>query len=142
MSEKSNVSRRKFLAASAAVTAPLILPAGVLAQKGRPGANDKIVMGFIGVGGKGRHHVGRFKHLAAAVCDVDQEHLQQAVDITERDVDRSTANVSTWTEITQRQGCLDPHKPAQRPPRTGFTPEGRECIMGPAPERCYRSWLR
>jgi predicted dehydrogenase len=47
-------SRRKFLAASAALAAgaPLIVPRRVLAAPGKPGANDRIRVGAIGVGGR------------------------------------------------------------------------------------------
>ena len=49
----SRVTRREFIAAAAAASAPLILPSGVLAQAGRLGANDKLVLGHIGAGGQG-----------------------------------------------------------------------------------------
>jgi predicted dehydrogenase len=45
-----NISRRRFLAASAAF--PCIVPGGVLAAAGRPGANDRIRIGVIGVGNR------------------------------------------------------------------------------------------
>jgi len=80
------VSRRKFLAASAAAVAPMILPSGVLAQVGKTGANDKLVVGVIGCGGQGKSHLrfltGRDDVAVAAVCDVDQTHLGQAMDMT------------------------------------------------------------
>jgi predicted dehydrogenase len=48
-------TRRQFLArtgraALAGLTLPQLLPAGVLAADGRPGANDRIGIGFIGIG--------------------------------------------------------------------------------------------
>jgi predicted dehydrogenase len=52
----------------AAVAAPTIIPEGVLARRGRKGANDRIVVGCIGVGGQGRTHVPPD---VAAICDVD-----------------------------------------------------------------------
>ena len=48
----SSISRRKFIAGATAA-APMILASGVFGANGRPGANDRIVTGFIGVGGKG-----------------------------------------------------------------------------------------
>ena len=69
------IPRRAFLAGAAAATAPLILPSGVLAQRGRPGANDRLVLGHIGAGGQGRSHLkfltGRKDVQVAAICDVD-----------------------------------------------------------------------
>jgi predicted dehydrogenase len=42
--------RRNLLTAAGAAVAPLILPSGVLAAEGRPGANEQIGLGFIGIG--------------------------------------------------------------------------------------------
>ncbi|MCF6286266.1 MAG: Gfo/Idh/MocA family oxidoreductase, partial [Candidatus Hydrogenedentes bacterium] len=54
MTNKKQISRRTFLKRSqvalAAATAPMILPSGVLAAPGRPGANDRIQVGYIGCG--------------------------------------------------------------------------------------------
>lgn len=86
MKTTKKVSRRRFLGTATAAVAPMILPSGVLAQAGRPGANDKIVTGHIGIGGQGRSHLSRLKSRVGAICDVDQEHLKNALDILERDV--------------------------------------------------------
>src|SRR5258708_7658463 len=62
--------RRDFLKAAAA--APLILPATAR------GANERIVFGLIGAGGRGRGVAGNFKELGApcgAVCDVYDSNL-------------------------------------------------------------------
>ncbi len=53
------ISRRCFLrrtaaAAAAGVAAPYSVPSAVLAAAGRPGANDRVVIGFIGTGGRAR----------------------------------------------------------------------------------------
>ncbi|HLV80247.1 MAG TPA: Gfo/Idh/MocA family oxidoreductase [Chthonomonadaceae bacterium] len=73
---RKRISRRSFLKASAATTAvvgmPAIVPEGVIGRPGRPGANDRIVIGHIGVGGMGSGHVHED---AAALCDVDANHL-------------------------------------------------------------------
>jgi len=74
--ESNRFSRRSFLAKSAAV-APMILSSGVLAAHGKPGANDRIVTGHIGVGGMGRHHLGDFLDNVAAICDVDSARLEE-----------------------------------------------------------------
>ncbi|MBI4559399.1 MAG: Gfo/Idh/MocA family oxidoreductase [Candidatus Hydrogenedentes bacterium] len=86
----AKVSRRQFLAASTAAIAPLILPSGVLAAPGRPGANDRLITGHIGVGGMGSGHLNAFRHNAGAVCDVDQNHLKAAVERVGRPVDTYT----------------------------------------------------
>jgi predicted dehydrogenase len=54
MKNHSSLTRREFLrhasVFTAAAAAPLILPSGVLAANGQPGANDRIQVGFVGIG--------------------------------------------------------------------------------------------
>ena len=70
------LTRRAFLARTAAAlaTAPLVLPARGF------GANERIVMGCIGLGGQGRGDMGGFLGFqevqVVAVCDVVAEHRQ------------------------------------------------------------------
>ncbi len=69
-------TRRGFLkAAVAAAAAPYFVPARVLAAPGRRGANDRINVGFIGVGNMGGGHLGGFlgdsEVQVVAICDVD-----------------------------------------------------------------------
>ena len=81
------IKRREFLAtATATLAAPYVIPSRVLAAAGRPGANERITLGFIGVGGMGSGHLGRglkFRELGqteiVAVCDVDSTRLASAV---------------------------------------------------------------
>src|SRR5437016_2498051 len=70
------ISRRQLIAGAAAFSMPDIIPSGVLAAPGRPGANERIVFGHIGCGGMGSSHIVAD---AAAVCDVDTSHLRDAV---------------------------------------------------------------
>jgi len=58
MNSSAKVSRRQFLRrgaalAAAGAAAPYIIPSGVLAAPGRPGANDRIGIGGIGIGRQG-----------------------------------------------------------------------------------------
>ncbi|MGN6386433.1 MAG: Gfo/Idh/MocA family protein [Verrucomicrobiota bacterium] len=87
-------SRRDFLkktaSAAAAVAATGFIKVPVYGQNQSPsanviGANDKIVVGFIGVGGQGMAHVNSQKNDAsknnieiAAVCDVWKKRLDSA----------------------------------------------------------------
>ena len=79
MSEK-RITRRSFLRASAAATATVPFFVNTNAF----GANDRINMGFIGMGGQGRGVMGAFLDFkevqAIAVCDVVDEHLYMARD--------------------------------------------------------------
>src|SRR4051794_8325831 len=81
----SRMSRRNFLKTSAAVAAgiavPYVIPGGVLAEPGREGANDRLNVGFVGLGGRGSGHLNNEKQMAAAVCDVDKNHLAKAVKV-------------------------------------------------------------
>ncbi len=79
------VTRRRFLqTAAAAAAAPLFVPRSALAGPGRPGANDRINIGCIGVGIMGgghlRRHLGRSDTQVVAVCDVDAKARKKALD--------------------------------------------------------------
>jgi predicted dehydrogenase len=85
-------TRREFLASTALVAASQGEPKSQVEQrgqsprtKGEPSAvapSEKLVLGFIGVGGQGRSLINVFKNLPdvaiAAVCDVYEPHLRQA----------------------------------------------------------------
>ena len=75
------LSRRKFLTASAAV--PL-----VWSRSSAFSANEKLNLGFIGVGTMGRGHLGGFLGRAevevVAVCDVVKERLENAQQMVEK----------------------------------------------------------
>jgi len=72
--KKSNISRRSFLAGSAAAIAlPTVIPGSVLGKDGATPASDRIGTGHIGVGGRGAYHLGAFlgrrDTQVIAVCD-------------------------------------------------------------------------
>ena len=87
MKQTRKIRRRDFVAASgAAAAAPMVIPSGVLARPGRPGANDRLTVAHIGVGGMGGGHLSRMTKFReegradiAAVCDVDENRLAKAV---------------------------------------------------------------
>ena len=62
MSTVGRFNRRRFLQAVAAgsVAAPLVIPGSALGLDGTVPANDRIVMGAIGMGGQGRGDLGGF----------------------------------------------------------------------------------
>ncbi|GAC1473896.1 MAG: Gfo/Idh/MocA family oxidoreductase [Isosphaeraceae bacterium] len=82
------LTRRKFLAASAAATGAIATRGATgsapeeKAKSKRVGANDKVVLGFIGVGGMGTGLLNIFKTFPdveiAAVCDVHEPHALRA----------------------------------------------------------------
>jgi len=85
-SDNPRYTRREFLKSSGAAAAlvGMGLTAGLSAGQEKPvSANDKIVLGVIGCGGRGQSHIGWFGQHAdveiGAVCDVYDKHLEQAL---------------------------------------------------------------
>jgi predicted dehydrogenase len=78
-------SRRRFIQAVAATS---VLGSAIIARSGRCAANERINVGFIGVGTQGRGHVNRLSGQAdaqmVAVCDVVVERATSAKEIVER----------------------------------------------------------
>ena len=80
--EKNTSTRREFLAKSAAASAGLVLGANALTSFGNSrivGANDKIRMGFIGIGNRGSQLLALFMQEPtceiAALCDIYKPYL-------------------------------------------------------------------
>lgn len=80
------ISRRTFLGRAAAVagggfTVPYVLPSGLLGAPGKPGPNERIGIGFIGVGRQGGYLAKAVEQspLAriVAVCDVYRPRAEQ-----------------------------------------------------------------
>ena len=76
------ITRRGFLgraaAASAVFTAPIIIPSNVLGKPGQPGANDRIGLGYIGVGRQGSGLMGGHgDNPVIAVADVNLPRARQ-----------------------------------------------------------------
>ena len=65
MSKPSQLSRRQFIGKSAVagVAVPLFVSSRVLAQPGKPGANDRIQLGLIGAGGMGRGNLAELREV-------------------------------------------------------------------------------
>ncbi len=83
MTQTERISRRRFLSRSAAtgIALPYLVPSGVLAAPGRPGANDRVVIGFIGTGGRARQlmdHVPAGGRIVA-ICDCNQQRCVETL---------------------------------------------------------------
>jgi len=82
MKSPQKLSRRRLLAGGAALVPacaamPYLLPAGVLAAAGRPGANERIGVGYVGVGRRGTQLMDLPKEgRIVAVCDVDRKRAE------------------------------------------------------------------
>ena len=86
MKTKTTISRRRFLsrtstAALAGAVVPTILPSGILGAPGQPGANDRIAIGFIGIGRQASSLLGSAVRLKVAqiagFADVNLPRAQQ-----------------------------------------------------------------
>ncbi len=87
MQPNKQISRRSFLkkttsAAVGAVSFPYIVSSSALGQAGAVAASERIVMGFIGVGGRGASLLRNFLHLSdvqvVALCDVKRQNRDRA----------------------------------------------------------------
>jgi len=79
--KRSSITRRGLMKGAAGM-AGLSLARSSGPALGAQGANEKVVMGFIGTGGQGTAHIREFAKMKdvaiAAVCDVDQAHREKA----------------------------------------------------------------
>jgi predicted dehydrogenase len=83
--KRTSITRRGFMKGAAAGVAGLSLGGAAAPTLGAWGANEKVVIGFIGTGGQGTAHVGEFAKMKdvaiAAVCDVDRSHRENAAKV-------------------------------------------------------------
>ncbi len=78
-----STTRRTFLKTCAAASLFTIVPRRVLGGTGHVAPSDQLTKGIIGVGGIGRssyHFTSDDRCRLTAVCDVDAQHLQRAVE--------------------------------------------------------------
>jgi len=97
MKHATKPSRRSFLASSTAFATPFILPSHIWAAETKP--NDRITMGFIGMGKQNRGLLGNFLYRdvqVVGVCDVDQSRL-----------DGAQKKVNDWYTQKPEQGTAD-----------------------------------
>ena len=81
----NGLSRRGFLAAaSAVITAPMVIPATAIGRGGRPAPSERVVIATVGWGMQGPGNTTAALAMpdcqVVAVCDVDERHLQSALD--------------------------------------------------------------
>ena len=102
--QHSGMTRRAFLGgATAVLAAPYVITSSALGAEGRPAASERIVMGTIGYGGRGRDDMGNF--LAnpdvqmVAVCDVQANRRNGGKDT----IDKRYGNNDCATYIDLRE---------------------------------------
>lgn len=72
----TRTTRRQFMAAAATIS---VLPRHLFAQNGKPGANGRLNVAGIGIGGMGGGNLSQIAnrgHTIAALCDVDSAYTQ------------------------------------------------------------------
>ncbi len=102
MLAKDTKSRRDFLKATAAVAAvgvasPMIIPRSALAKGAAVGANDRIIVGFVGTGGRARQlmtHIPQERAKIVAVSDLWRGKMEGAV--KEKKDQGEIDNVDQW----------------------------------------------
>jgi predicted dehydrogenase len=93
MPEKKKIDRRRFLKeatgiAAGAMAFPYIVPSAALGKDGGVAPSNRIVMGFIGTGGRGsslmRNFMGRREAQPVAVCDVKRPRRDRAMSMVNK----------------------------------------------------------
>lgn len=113
MSTISKTSRRDFLkrttaASAAALSFPYIVPASALGKDGKVAPSNRIVMGCVGTGGKGRNNMGTFMSFpdvqVVAVCDADLAHQKAALAaVNKRYGNQDCAGIHDYRELVARK---------------------------------------
>ena len=87
MSKNTKIERREFLKRTLLATAGfVIVPRHVLGGPGYQAPSDQLTKAIIGVGGIGSSFHFELEGRLLAVCDVDKEHLQSALDRAGKEV--------------------------------------------------------
>src|SRR5438445_177651 len=155
-----SISRRDFVKDTtiAAVGTGVALSVGPF-SRGVLGANEKIVVGVIGCGGQGRWNMRDFRRqpevAIAAVCDVYDANLQQAVEMTDgkataykdfrkvlerKDIDAVIiATPDHWHALPTVYACEAGKDVYVEKPLSHTIQEGRRCANGRF--RCWRQEL-
>jgi len=80
MQQKEKLKRREFVTKSfTSALAITIVPRHVLGGPGHTPPSDELTRAIIGVGGMGRGHINYKGARLLALCDVDRNHLDQAI---------------------------------------------------------------
>jgi len=111
MKRPNRISRRHFLATcGAAIGAPYLIGSGVLAEAGRPGANERLTTALIGAGGRGRGLLDEIRRSniadfiqCVAVNDVDENRLADAAKWESRWAKRPVTPYRDYRYVLERK---------------------------------------
>jgi len=105
MPEKTpqKLSRRSFLEKTATGSAAFTTFAGFSAARGDEAPNQQVILGVMGVNGRGRALAQEFATQTSAkvayICDVDQRAMGRTVDIVEQSTGRAPQGVRDFRQI-------------------------------------------
>ena len=116
MANENINSRRGFLKTSTALAAtgiavPTLIPRSALAQNGSVGANDRIIVGFVGTGGRAQQlmtHIPQERARIVAVSDLWRGKMEGAV--KNKKDQGEIANVDQWKLYNSDQEMYDNEK--------------------------------
>lgn len=82
---KNIIKRRRFLriAGLGTIAAPMIIPRSVLAQDGKSGANDRIIIGFVGTGNRARQlmeHIPKERGKIVALSELNRGAMMRTIE--------------------------------------------------------------
>lgn len=116
------LDRRSFLkgvgAAGAVLGFPTIIPSSAF------GANERIVMGIIGAGGRGRNVMTDFHKgntVFSAVCDVYRPNREKGIEVAKAGGAEQVTEYVDWREMLEKQKDMDAVLIA--------TPEHQHCVQ-------------
>lgn len=83
------LDRRTFLhgAAVAGLAGPMLVPRSVFSQDGKPGANERIIIGFVGAGGRAKQlmeHIPRERGRIVALCEFQHAKMMDCINEKKR----------------------------------------------------------
>jgi len=99
------IGRRELLKGAAAVAAPYVIPSSAIGAAGRAAPSDRVVIGSIGVGGRGCYNTRGLMNQGAqvvAVCDANQPSAARAKNMVEQHYARKR-------EAAGYKGCAGYH---------------------------------
>lgn len=102
-----SVSRRQFIHSSAAAAAYAATSSALGATSATPAANDKMRIGFIGVGGRAQAHLGSTIRLVkegaplevAAVCDVFNRYRHESAEKIRSEIKQDPKEIADYRDI-------------------------------------------
>ena len=105
---KKRLNRRQFLKTSAmrsaAIAAPMVVPASALGRDGKTAPSERITIGMIGVGRQARVYnlpwfLNSKETQVVAICEVDAWRLDNAVKMVQEHSGSSSNQVSTYRDF-------------------------------------------